>query len=180
MKQNKHQLIKLNLACGDHIYPNYINIDKYHKTADIMMDLESFPWDFNSNYADEILIEHFLEHISDINSFFKEIFRVLKPNGTLHFFVPHCSYGFYHPFHVRGFSLGFMPDLLFYVPEVDFELIKPVKLNYTRSSHFVFRFLKYPINFLANINPKFCERIWCYWVGGFEEMEFKVKSLKKS
>jgi len=95
MKQNKHQLIKLNLACGDHIYPNYINIDKYHKTADIMMDLESFPWDFNSNYADEILIEHFLEHISDINSFFKEIFRVLKPNGINIYTVRHTKDGDY-------------------------------------------------------------------------------------
>ena len=179
MKQTEQQLIKLNLACGERTYSDYINIDKFHKTADIIMDLENYPWDIDSNYAEEILAQHFLEHVADINSFLKEIFRVLKPNGILHIFVPHYSYGFAHPFHVRGFSLGFMNFIDHYVPEVDFELIEPVKLNYTRSSNFVLRCLKYPINFFANLHPQFCERIWCYWVGGFEEMEFKVKSFKK-
>ena len=28
------------------------------------------------------------------------------------------------------------------------------------------------LDFLANLHPVFCSRIWAFWVGGFEEIEF--------
>jgi hypothetical protein len=28
------------------------------------------------------------------------------------------------------------------------------------------------IDFAANVSPYFASRVWCYWVGGFEEVEF--------
>ncbi len=28
------------------------------------------------------------------------------------------------------------------------------------------------IDLFANLSPWLCSRIWCYWVGGFEEIEF--------
>ena len=31
------------------------------------------------------------------------------------------------------------------------------------------------IDFGANLSPLFCSRIWCYWVGGFYEIEFIFK-----
>jgi polysaccharide export outer membrane protein len=31
------------------------------------------------------------------------------------------------------------------------------------------------INFFANLSPMFCSRVWCFWVGGFEEIEFHFR-----
>lgn len=28
------------------------------------------------------------------------------------------------------------------------------------------------IDLAANLSPLVCSRLWCYWVGGFEEIEF--------
>jgi hypothetical protein len=35
------------------------------------------------------------------------------------------------------------------------------------------------ISFFANLNPDFCERIWCYYVGGMGEVEFRLRIIKK-
>jgi hypothetical protein len=34
------------------------------------------------------------------------------------------------------------------------------------------------IDFFANLSPFMCSRIWCFWVGGFEQIEFKF-TVKK-
>lgn len=31
---------------------------------------------------------------------------------------------------------------------------------------------------LANVNIHFCERIWCYWVGGFNEIYVEMRVVK--
>ncbi len=35
------------------------------------------------------------------------------------------------------------------------------------------------IDILANASPMFCSRIWCYWVGGFYEIEFVFRKPQK-
>lgn len=34
------------------------------------------------------------------------------------------------------------------------------------------------IDFFANLSPIFCSRLWCFWVGGFEEYEIHFKVIK--
>jgi len=34
------------------------------------------------------------------------------------------------------------------------------------------------ISGIANISPNVCSRIWCFWVGGFEEIEFEFTPIK--
>ena len=34
------------------------------------------------------------------------------------------------------------------------------------------------LDVLANLSPSLCSRLWCYWVGGFEEIEFRFTALK--
>jgi hypothetical protein len=34
------------------------------------------------------------------------------------------------------------------------------------------------IDFLANLKPRLTQRLWCYWVGGFDEIEFRVRVVK--
>lgn len=88
--QKKHSLIdnsenkiKLNIACGDKIFPGYINMDLYNPKANIKGDVRKLP--FDDNYADEILASHIIEHFTFREGFviLEEWKRVLKPGGKL-------------------------------------------------------------------------------------------------
>ena len=36
------------------------------------------------------------------------------------------------------------------------------------------------ISAVANASPELCSRIWCNWVGGFEEIEFRFAVVKRA
>jgi len=80
--------MKLNLGCGDKKMDGYINIDVCG-TPDVCFDLSCFPWPFEDNSADEVFSSHFLEHVLDYEKTILEIHRILKPDGIIHFHVPH-------------------------------------------------------------------------------------------
>jgi len=100
--------VKLNLGCGQNKKKGFINIDKYSECKpDKIMDLEKFPWDFESNSVDEILLNHVLEHLgSDTEVFFsviQEIYRVCKNKSIVQINVPHPRHNNFinDPTHVR-------------------------------------------------------------------------------
>ena len=47
-----------------------------------------------------------------------------------------------------------------------------------RFKYLVGRIIGGPISFLANLSPYACDRIWCFWVGGFEEIYYNFKCKK--
>jgi predicted SAM-dependent methyltransferase len=79
----ENKIIKLNIACGDMILKDYINIDLYNNKADIKADALNLPFDDNS--VDEILASHIIEHFNFHEGFkaIKEWYRVLKEGGKL-------------------------------------------------------------------------------------------------
>ena len=85
---NTNDPIKLNLGCGDKILDGYVNVDvvatRAGKQPDIICDLHSLNI-FESNYADEILAVHVVEHFWqwEIVEILKEWTRVLKPGGKM-------------------------------------------------------------------------------------------------
>jgi hypothetical protein len=100
--------MKLNLGCGQNKLDGHVNVDKYGSFApDVMWDLESFPWPFDDNSADEIVMRHSLEHMgASADVFFsimKELYRISAPGAKILIAVPHPrSDGFAgDPTHVR-------------------------------------------------------------------------------
>jgi len=91
----------LNLACGqirvDHLDPTtqqkdgtYFGIDVIKtEAADAAMDLEWFPWDIESNSAEEIICSHYVEHTNDLIKFMDEVYRILVPGGKIKVVAPY-------------------------------------------------------------------------------------------
>tara|TARA_Y200000002_G_scaffold339006_1_gene308719 strand:- start:116 stop:673 length:558 start_codon:yes stop_codon:yes gene_type:complete len=104
--------MKLNLGCGNKIKDGYVNIDKFDVyNIDIKHDLEKFPYPFENNSVEEILLSHVLEHIGQEPDIFikilKEFYRICKNEAIIHINVPHPRHDDFisDPTHVRPITV---------------------------------------------------------------------------
>ncbi len=181
---------RLNLGCGKFIKNGYINLDiDKESNADIIHDLEIYPWPLPSNHFEIIEMDHILEHLTDIRQSFKEIDRLLIKGGQAIIKVPHFSRGFTHWDHKHGFDVSF--PLYFQneisggfhnlsLKHIDTRLIwfgqPEFKKNYlNRFSFYSGKILGGIFDFIGNINHYFTSRILCFWVGGYDEIKFVFK-----
>lgn len=91
--------MKLNLGCGDDIREGWINVNLFpHEGADIVWDLNKFPYPFKDKSADYILLDNILEHLDDTVLTVFECHRLLSDTGTLEIKVPYMfhSLSIYH------------------------------------------------------------------------------------
>ena len=117
--------------------------------------------------------------------FMEEIYRIAKPNAKVIIRVPHFSgrSAWCDPTHLRAYSYY---QFYYYSSNsrdkygnCEFNVNK-VELRYTRFPHgfFVSKIVSPVINFFANLNIKFCEKVWCYWVGGFSKIYVELEAIK--
>lgn len=104
-------MAQLNLGCGFDKREGWINADGFKECdPDVLMDIETFPWPFEDDQFDRILMKHVLEHVGatfqDFRAVMRELYRVLKPGGVLEIHVPHFRHDTYwsDPTHVRAFT----------------------------------------------------------------------------
>ena len=178
---------KLNLGSGQYKKKGFINLDFVGDTnPDVVWDLDKFPYPFPDSKFEIVTAYHLIEHVKDPFKTMVEIHRIMKDGGKLIIRTPHFSRGFTHPDHKRGYDVSF--PLYFdkrykaFYYGVSFGL-KSMKLSWFAQPYMkkqvLSPFMYYSgtilggiINFFANLSPYFCSRIWCYWVGGFEEIEY--------
>ena len=85
----------LDLGCGSDKFGD-VGVDIMDgEGVDIIHDLNEYPYPFQSESFDTILMHHCLEHLGDIHSTLKECQRILKKNGRLIVVVPHPSSNHY-------------------------------------------------------------------------------------
>ncbi|GEM_PF-257329 len=188
----KNDMKKLNLGSGKEKKEGYVNIDWQELySPDLSLDLNVFPYPFADGEFEHIEAFHVLEHLDKPFRVMTELRRILAAGGKLHIKVPHFSRAMTHAEHCHGFDVTFP----YYFDKryirwgyfgTDLELEK-MELHWMAFFHLL-RTLGYgsiplfflwiadrSISFLANLSPSFCSRIWCYWVGGFEEIEYVFK-----
>jgi len=74
----------LDIGCGKRKLKGALGIDKQEESeADVVHDLNIFPWPLETNGFDIIIAQHILEHLNDISKVMNEIYRVSKPHSIL-------------------------------------------------------------------------------------------------
>lgn len=184
---------KLNLGSGEFQKEGFINVDYYSiSNPDVAHDLNLFPYPFDDSQFEIVEADHVLEHLLDPFKVMGELRRICANGAIIHVRVPHFSRGFTHADHKRGFDVTFP---YYFDPEFrpGYQGIA-LKLEKMRLRWFAQPYLKKimlpvpiflvgqgigaVIDFFANLSPWLCSRLWCYWVGGFEEIEFVFKVNK--
>lgn len=184
---------RLNLGCGRFKKSGFVNLDSVADVEpDVLHDLNRFPYPFNDGVFSVVEADHVLEHLQDPFAVMKELYRICTSRGAIRIRVPHFSRGFTHPQHTRGFDVSFP---LYFRPGFQGGY-QGVALTCTRMRlrWFAQPYLKRTVlsafqfyggaaagavfDLLANLSPVLCSRLWCYWVGGFEEIEFEFRVEK--
>jgi len=80
---------KLDLGCGLRKRPGAIGIDVNPRSqADVVHDLNRFPYPFPQNHFDEIFCDNVLEHLDDVIKVMEELHRIAKPSAIVTIIVP--------------------------------------------------------------------------------------------
>ncbi|PKL49334.1 MAG: methyltransferase type 11 [Candidatus Riflebacteria bacterium HGW-Riflebacteria-2] len=186
---------KLNLGCGEFKKDGYVNVDCFSVSEpDVTHDLNSFPYPFEDNSFLVVEADHLLEHLDDPFMVMRELYRISADGCQIKLRMPHFSRGFTHSQHRRGFDVSFP---LYFDPTFPggYQGV-PLKLENMTLRWFAQPYLKKRvlpplfyfggrtlgrvIDFFANLSPFVCSRLWCFWVGGFEEIEIVFRVEKKS
>jgi predicted SAM-dependent methyltransferase len=88
--ENRAIETRVNLGCGSHYHPDWINIDIAPLGPGVIAHDLSRGIPLADNSSDVVYHSHVLEHIrrADVAGFLRECYRVLKPGGTLRVVVP--------------------------------------------------------------------------------------------
>ena len=184
---------KLNIGSGEFLKKGFVNVDYYSVTKpDVEHDLSKFPYPFADDHFDWVESDHCFEHLPNPFAVMKEIHRIAKNGATLIVRVPHFSRGFTHAEHKAGFDVTFpyyfRKDFIGGYQGVEFSC-SGVKLTWFAQPYLKKTVLSNPVFYAASaagaifdifayLSPFICSRIWCFWVGGFEQIEFKF-TVKK-
>ena len=80
----------LDLGCGNKKRSGAIGVDFNERTdADIVHNLNSFPYPFDDASFDEIYLDNTLEHLDDVLGVMEEVHRICKPGGMVKVIVPY-------------------------------------------------------------------------------------------
>lgn len=156
IKKNGREKSKiLHLGCGMNKIPGAIGIDINKKShADVIHNLNIFPYPFQANQFDKIIAEHIIEHLEDIPRVMEEIYRISKNRARVIITSAHFSSldSFTDPTHkhfltTRTFDY-FTPGTALYnyqYSEVKFKKLRVI-LGQTSTRNYLHNLLLYLIN----------------------------------
>lgn len=106
-------MLKFNMGCGLNPLAGYVNVDAQDRArADQVWNLETTPWPWPDNCADEVRFIHSLEHMGGEAAAFlaimTELYRISAPGCRVIVHAPHPRHDHFldDPTHVRVLSPG--------------------------------------------------------------------------
>jgi len=100
--------VALNLGAGNEHIEGFTSVDLHADKADLRIDLFRPEWpEIETDSVDVIYSSHFLEHVPNWDSFWKEVFRITKDGATSIWRTPYyLSVGCWQdPTHKQAISL---------------------------------------------------------------------------
>lgn len=178
----------LDLGCGNNKYKSnnlkdtVIGIDHIRNTqADVIHNLNKFPYPFSNNEFDMIICNQVLEHLDNIIKVMEEIWRIAKHKAIIKVNTPYFSYvlSFSDPTHKHHFtyqsfdyfddSTQYGKDLGFYT-NAKFKILKK-KIIFTKPYKIL------GIQFLANSFPLIYQDYFSYIFPACG-LYFELKTIK--
>ena len=98
----------LDVGCGNQKRTGSIGIDINPDTcADIIHDLNKFPYPFKESTFDEIYADNVIEHLDNVMKVMEELHRISKPDGIIIIKVPYfrSRYACIDPTHKHYFTV---------------------------------------------------------------------------
>lgn len=174
----------LDVGCGVNKQPGSIGLDRNPASrADVIADLDRFPYPFADSSFDRITAIHVIEHLSDVIRAMEEFHRLLCPGGTVRIETPHYTdFSSFcdptHKSHLTSFSFRYFGEdhggFGYYSAARFRERLVRVRLLA------LWRYLGFEA--LVNAFPRF-RRFWeyylCYVVRG-KAITFELEALKMS
>lgn len=181
----------LNLGCGHKKIEGALNVDEDPSVnPDLVYDLNKIPFEFaKDNQYNTIYMFHILEHLDHVlksSNLINEIIRISKNGAKVIVKVPHKSgcAGYDDVGHITFFTAGTMRMINLMNDKFK---IKKIRLNYfikDGDKRIWYKVANKVVSFFSNClgwySIRFCERIWCYWVGGFDEVYVEFEIAKDS
>lgn len=149
----------LDLGCGNKKRLWAIGVDFNDRTAaDVVHNLNHFPYPFEDASFDEIYLDNTLEHLDDVMRVMEEVYRICKPGGLVKVIVPYFRslWASIDPTHKHFFTVEsfayFDPDHII-CTRYDYSLarFKPEKIVFNET--LVNRWTKKIVLFFANRWP---------------------------
>ena len=82
----------LDIGCGKHKTQGAIGLDCNSGTdADVIHNLNNFPYPFATNEFDLIIGNQVIEHVDDILAVMRELYRIAKPGAVIKLDTPHYT-----------------------------------------------------------------------------------------
>jgi SAM-dependent methyltransferase len=107
----------LDLGCGNKKRPGAIGVDRNNRSAaDVIHDLDCFPYPFEDSSFEEVYLDNTLEHLTDVFRVMEEIHRICTPGGLVKIVVPYfrSPWACIDPTHKHSFTVDsfayFDPD----------------------------------------------------------------------
>jgi SAM-dependent methyltransferase len=115
--QSSVRMRVLDVGCGINKKPGAIGIDRNAASrADVLAELDSFPYPFRDSSFDALQAVHVIEHVSDVIRTMEEFHRLVRAGGEVFIVTPHYTdFSSFcdptHRWHLNSFSLRYFgPD----------------------------------------------------------------------
>ena len=98
----------LDLGCGSRKRAGAVGIDRNPSScADVIHDLDIFPYPFDGSTFDTVYADNVLEHLEDVIAVMEELHRITKAGGTVKVIVPYfrAKWAFIDPTHRHFFTI---------------------------------------------------------------------------
>lgn len=172
----------MDVGCGINKYPGAIGIDNNARTkADVIVELDRFPYPFRDSSFDEVRAIHVIEHVENVIATMEEFHRIAKAGGRVILSTPHYTdFSSFcdptHRWHLNSYSFRYFGERNAGYGYYSGARFREVKVRVKLLA--LWRYLGFEL--LVNASERF-RRFWeyylCFVVRG-KVMDFEFEVLK--